>query len=110
MKNFLFFNKRFLSVVGVSLFLTSSFVHASGSYGGGASGVDSQKNAQYHKGKSVLRKQLLCDGCPLDGTKVNRSTAPEIRQKLQSGKFSNVLNANDAKALDTYLTRRYKIK
>lgn len=109
MKIIPFFSKSLVSALGFSLCLSSGFVQASGSFGGGVAGVDSQKNTQYHRGKSVLRKQLLCDACPLDGSKVNRSTAPEILAKLKSGKFSAVLNGEDEKALSTYLIRRYRI-
>jgi len=110
MKNVMHLKNGLISAIALSLFFSVSFADASGSYGGSVRTIDSKKEAQYHKGKSVLRKKLLCSGCPLDGKKVKKSTAPEILQQLQSGDFSNVLKSGDKQALTTYLSRRYRLK
>lgn len=98
-------SKKVVTVVGLSLFLLGNAAQASGSYGGGFG--NNGGKAQYHKGKTVMQKKLLCSGCALEGTKIDKTTAPSVLQTIQT---DSGLTAEDKQAAAAYLTRRYKIK
>ena len=107
MKKFTPFIKHLTIFLGATTFAFASFSHASGSFGGGNAG--NQNQAEYHKGKSVLKKNLKCNGCPLETMKINKETAPDIIGKIDAGSFNSLLNKSESSAVKVYLERRYKI-
>jgi len=65
-------------------------------------------NSEYNKGKNILHKQLICDACPLSGTKLTRSVAQDIRSQLHGEKFE-LFTHREANSMIFYLDYRFKM-
>ncbi len=66
-------------------------------------------NSEYNKGKTILHKHLICDACPLAGTKLTRSTAWDIRSKLYGEKFE-LFTHREMNSMIFYLEYRFRLK
>jgi hypothetical protein len=101
--------KRFAThtLVGAAMLasLTASTVFASGSISpGGGQGADT-----YSVGKSVFFKQVACDSCGYAGRGKDAADAKALLMTLKSADSKVKLDADDLAAVNSYLSKRYRL-
>jgi hypothetical protein len=81
---------------------TAGFSMASGT--DGAAGAETGDTAAYNRGKAVFATKVACPSCPMPGKSLDAALARELTAKKPPA-----LNADEARALDVYLKRRFKL-
>ena len=82
--------------------LASSAAMASGSDGG--SSAETGDTAAYNMGKSIYATKLACTGCPMAGKSLDAAMSKDLLAKAPV-----TLSADESKALEVYLKRRFKL-
>ena len=85
------------------LALAAGWAQASGTDGGGA--AETGDTAAYNTGKGVYAAKLACSGCPMAGKSLDAGMARE----LLASKKGVTLSAEESRALEVYLKRRFKL-
>ena len=81
----------------------ASLAQASGSDGGGA--AETGDAAAYNTGKGIYAAKLACGACPMAGKSLDAGMARE----LLANKKGVTLSAEESRALEVYLKRRFKL-
>lgn len=90
-----------LCVVGMTLGMTASLSFASGSVVVG--GAQTGDGAAYQRGKRLYNLKLACDGCVMDGKKLNKDSAMML---LENG-VDRSLSSDEKHDVEVYLKRRF---
>lgn len=90
------------ALMALSLACTATFAMASGN--DGAAGAETGDTAAYNRGKAVFATKLACKSCPMAGKKLDAALARELIAAKPAA-----LNADEGRALDVYLKRRFKL-
>jgi hypothetical protein len=91
------------AAVALACAAVCSLAAASGSDAGGS--AETGDAALYNEGKAVYATRFACSACALAGKSLDASTA----RGLLADKRGVALSAAEAKALEVYLTRRFKL-
>lgn len=96
--------KTFLAaIVAATVMVASGHVFASGSDAGAS--AKTGEAAAYQLGKQVFAKKYACKSCPLHKQRLNKGMASQILE----GEPKVDLSQNEAKALQVFLQRRFKL-
>jgi hypothetical protein len=99
------FATRILVGAAMTASLAASTAFASGSMSpGGGQGAD-----PYSVGKSVFFKQVACDSCGYAGRGKDAADAKALLMTLKGADSKVKLDAGDLAAVDTYLSKRYRL-
>ena len=83
--------------------LAASLARASGTDGGGA--AETGDTAAYNTGKGIYATKLACSVCPMAGKSLDAGMARE----LLANKKGVTLSAEESRALEVYLKRRFRL-
>ena len=90
------------------LFVVLSMLIAPVSFGSGSDGGDF--DSAYEMGKTVFKKKLHCDDCPLAGEKLDKKTAGQLRKQILGGEEVGAdLTKRDRKLVSHFLKKRYRL-
>ena len=93
------------AIIGVSVLAAN--VQASGYHS--SSGKSGLQNP-YNMGKQVFYKKVACDSCPLPGKNLDKRSAMNVIDQLNSDKMlMQKLSGKERKAATYYLQKRHKI-
>ncbi len=98
--------KQFVLIVGAATLawaFSTTPAQASSTDGGG--NAETGDTAAYNMGKRVYAAKLACTGCPMAGKSLDAGMA----RQLVSSKGNVTLSAEETKALNLYLARRFKL-
>lgn len=89
-------------------FIVISMLIAPLSFGSGSEGGDF--DSAYEIGKTVFKKKLHCDDCPLAGEKLDKKTARELHKQISGGEDIGAdLTKRDRKVVSHFLKKRYRL-
>ncbi len=89
-------------LAAASLFVASA-ANASTAEGGGPAQMGAA--AAYNLGKTVFATKLACGTCPMAGKSLDAAMAKQVI----ANKPNVTMSADESKALDVYLMRRFKL-
>jgi hypothetical protein len=96
----------FCSATVISMALSMTAAHASGSDGGG--GAETGDAAAYNMGKGVYAQKFACATCSMAGKSLDATMAKKLLDDKMD-KMNSGVSQEERHALEVYLMRRFKL-
>jgi len=94
----------------LTVLMSSSYVMTANASGSFNHSSRSSLQLNFNAGKSVFYRKVSCDKCPLPSKKLDKSSAGEVIQLLETRKdLMTLLSRKERKSAVFYLKTRYKL-